>query len=126
MEEQIEKSQNEVKQEKRTDYIDFEDFVKVNLRVGTIKESAAHPDADKLLVLKVDLGEKDIQIVAGIKKIYAPEDLIGQQIVVVENLKPRKLRGVESQGMLLAASNDEEGPILISTQQKIGAGSRVG
>lgn len=113
-------------QTERTDYINFEDFVKINLRIGTIKNAVPHPDADKLLVLKVDLGEKEIQLVAGIRKTYEPETLPGKQIVVVENLKPRKLRGVESQGMLLAASGSDEGPILISPEKSISAGSRVG
>lgn len=126
MEEQKNEQVEEAKVEKRTDLIDFKHFMKLNLKVGTVLSAEAHPNADKLLVLKVDLGEKEIQIVAGIKKTYSPEELVGQQIVVVENLEPRALRGVESQGMLLAASNDDEGPILVAPSKKIASGSRVG
>ena len=106
-------------------YVKIDDFAKLNLRVGTIKEASAHPNADKLVVLKVDLGTKEIQLCAGIKKTYAPETLVGMQIVVIENLEPRPLRGVMSQGMLLAASNDDEGPILLSPAKPIKAGSQV-
>lgn len=103
----------------------IDDFAKLNLRIGTIKEASAHPNADKLVVLKVDLGSKEIQLCAGIKKTYAPESLLGQQIVVIENLAPRPLRGVLSQGMLLAASNDDEGPILLAPAKAIKPGSQV-
>lgn len=97
----------------------------MNLRIGTVLEASAHPNADKLLVLKVDLGTKQIQVCAGIKAAYAPETLIGKQVVVVENLEPRPLRGVLSQGMLLAASGDGEGPILLSPEKPIKAGAQV-
>jgi methionyl-tRNA synthetase len=106
-------------------YLKIEDFAKLNLRVGTIIEASAHPNADKLLVLKVDLGTKQIQVCAGIKTMYAPETLVGKQVVAVENLEPRQLRGVLSQGMLLAASNEGEGPILLSPERPIKSGSQV-
>lgn len=84
--------------------IEYADFAKLALRTGVIVEASRHPNADRLLVLKVDVGEESPrQIVAGIAAVYAPEALVGQRIVVVTNLKPAKLRGVESQGMLLAA-----------------------
>ena len=84
--------------------ITIEQFQQVELRVGTVKEAVAHPKADRLLVLKVDLGTEERQIVAGIRAHYEPEALVGTQVVVVANLATATLRGVESQGMLLAAS----------------------
>lgn len=85
--------------------IPIEDFKKVELKIGKVLEAAPHPNADRLLVLKVDLGNAETrQIVAGIKASYAPEQLVGKTVVVVANLAPAVLRGVESQGMLLAAS----------------------
>jgi methionine--tRNA ligase beta chain len=84
--------------------ITIEQFQQVELRVGTVKEAAPHPNADRLLVLKVDLGTEERQIVAGIRAHYDPATLVGTQVVVVANLAPAMLRGVESQGMLLAAS----------------------
>jgi len=84
--------------------ITIEQFQQVELRVGIVKEAVAHPKADRLLVLKVDLGTEERQIVAGIRAHYEPASLVGTQVVVVANLAPAMLRGVESQGMLLAAS----------------------
>ena len=86
--------------------ITIEQFQQVELRVGIVKEAVAHPKADRLLVLKVDLGTEERQIVAGIRAHYEPESLVGTQVVVVANLAPATLRGVESQGMLLAASSE--------------------
>ena len=83
----------------------FDDFLKLDLRVATIREAAAHPDADRLLVLQVDAGEGQTrQICAGIKAHFEPEALVGRQIVIVANLAPRKIRGQLSNGMLLAGS----------------------
>jgi methionyl-tRNA synthetase len=88
--------------------ITFQDFQKVRLRAGKIVAAEKHPKADRLLVLSVDVGEdQPRQIVAGIATRYAPEDLVGQTVVAVVNLKPAKLRGVESQGMLLAAGEKD-------------------
>lgn len=103
------------------DTIKYEDFAKLDLRVGTILEVSDHPDADKLVVLQVDLGTEKRQIVAGIKKHYTCEHLKGLQIIVVVNLEPRTLRGVMSHGMLLAASDDSN-LSLVTTQQQIVAG----
>lgn len=86
--------------------ITIEQFQQVELRVATVKAAAPHPNADRLLVLTVDLGTEERQIVAGIRAHYDPAALVGTQVVVVANLEPAKLRGVESQGMLLAASAD--------------------
>ena len=84
--------------------IGIEDFAKISLRTGQVLSAEPHPDADRLLVMKVDIGEAEPrQIVAGIRDRFTPEDVVGRQVVVVANLKPANLRGVESQGMLLAA-----------------------
>lgn len=85
--------------------ITYDDFVKLDLRVGTVLECSDHPNADKLLVAKVDLGPDGVrQIVAGLRGPYQAADLVGKQIIVVANLAPRVMRGLESQGMLLAGS----------------------
>ncbi|MCK4248411.1 MAG: methionine--tRNA ligase subunit beta [Candidatus Omnitrophica bacterium] len=104
--------------------VSFKDFEKLNLRTAKILEVTEHPDADKLYVLKIDLGTETRQIVAGIKLHYQAEELIGRQIVVVENLAPATIRGVESQGMLLAAKDDELLTI-ISPEKEIKPGSPV-
>jgi len=85
--------------------ISFNDFKKIDLRVGKIKSIKIHPNADKLYVLVVDLGkgEHDIQLVAGLKDHYKEDELIGKKIIVVRNLEHNVIRGLESQGMLLAA-----------------------
>ena len=104
--------------------INFEEFQKIDLRVGKIIEAEKIEGTDKLLKLKVDLGEEERQLVAGIAKFYQPEDLIGKEIVVVANLEPKTLRGVESQGMLLAA--DVEGkPVLLKPDEEVPPGTKV-
>jgi methionyl-tRNA synthetase len=104
--------------------ITIEDFKKLELRVALIKEVADHPNADRLYVLTVDLGDKTKQLVAGIKKSYTKEELIGRQVVIVDNLEPALLRGVESQGMVLAAS-DENSITVIMPQREMKLGSIV-
>ena len=108
--------------------ITFDDFAKLDLRVATVKEAKAHPNADKLLVLTLDDGtESGRQICAGLRGIYEPEQLVGKQIVIVANLAPRKMRGEISQGMLLAASDDaHEKVVLLTPAGEIKAGSSVG
>lgn len=93
--------------------IEFDDFLKIDLRVGTIVEASIHPNADKLLVLQVDLGCETRQILAGIKAWYAPEDLVGKQVTVCCNLKPRTMRGLESAGMIIAASGDDRKDVVV-------------
>ena len=106
--------------------IQYDDFAKLDLRVGTIKQAEPHPNADKLLVLQVDLGSEQRQIIAGIRGYYEAEALVGRQIVVVANLAPRAMRGLESQGMLLAASNaDRSAVIFVTPEQSIAAGAKV-
>ena len=104
--------------------ITIDDFRKLELKVAEIKEVNDHPNADRLYVLTVDLGDKTKQLVAGIKLSYAKEQLIGKQVVVVDNLEPAQLRGVESQGMLLASS-DETGIAILSPERKMKLGSAV-
>jgi len=84
--------------------ITYDDFVKLDLRVATVVEAADHPNADKLIVLTIDIGGEHRQIIAGIKGYYQAADLVGKQVVVVANLAPRKMRGLDSEGMLLAAT----------------------
>lgn len=91
----------------KVEEITIEDFGKLDIRVGTIKECKKHPKADRLLVSQVDIGWETRQIVSGIAKYYKPEDLVGKKVLVVTNLKPIKLRGELSQGMILAGSNDD-------------------
>jgi methionyl-tRNA synthetase len=107
--------------------IEITDFAKVDLRVGEVRSAERIPKADKLLLLTVDIGEeKPRQILAGIAQYYAPEQLVGRKIVVVANLKPRKLRGHESQGMLLAASVGEEGkPVIATFAEDVPNGARL-
>ncbi len=91
------------------DEIVYEDFEKLDLRVGTILSAEKHPKADKLLIFQVQMGTEKRQIVSGVAEYFKPEDCVGQKVVVVANLKPRKLRGVESKGMLLFADNMVDG-----------------
>ena len=105
--------------------IEYDDFAKVKLRVAKVLVAEKHPNADKLLRLEIDLGDEKRQIVAGIAKTYAPEDLVGKTIIVVANLKPAKLRGLESQGMLLAATSPDGVTRVLTTDEIIPAGSRV-
>jgi methionine--tRNA ligase beta chain len=99
------------------DLIIYEDFKKLDLRVAKILEAERVENSEKLIKLQIDLGEEKRQIVAGIGKFYNPEDLINKQIVVVTNLEPRKLMGEESQGMLLAASDEDQISLLIPDQE---------
>lgn len=94
------------KEEKQEDdnQITIDDFAKIELVVGTVEKCEKHPDADKLLVSQINIGKETRQIVSGIADFYTPEDMIGKKVIVVSNLKPAKLRGVESQGMILAGS----------------------
>ncbi len=112
------------------DTITFDDFAKLDLRVATVVEAEHHPNADRLLKLQVDLGSERRQICAGIKGHYEPADLVGRQIIVVANLAPRKIRGEESNGMLLAASamdgETEKAVVLAGVAQPVPPGSTVG
>lgn len=111
-----------VKEEK--EYITYDDFSRLDLRVAEIVECEKMEKADKLLILKVKLGEEQRTIVAGIAQHYEPAELIGKKVVIVANLQPAKLRGTMSEGMLLAASDDERVEVLM-VQSDIAAGNRV-
>lgn len=91
--------------------IAYDDFAKLDLRVATIVASEPHPNADRLVKLQIDLGGQHRQILAGIRAFYDPASLVGRQIVVIANLEPRTIRGEQSNGMLLAASVQEEGQL---------------
>jgi methionine--tRNA ligase beta chain len=104
--------------------ITIDQFRELELKVGTVTSAEPHPNADRLVVLRVDLGGEERQIVAGIRAYYAPETLVGRQIVVVANLEPATLRGVQSQGMLLAASSGER-VVLVRPDEPVAAGAVV-
>jgi methionyl-tRNA synthetase len=104
--------------------ISFAEFKRMELVVGTVTSVEAHPNADKLYVLRVNLGAEERQLVAGLKGYYTPEQLTGKQIVVVANLQPAKLRGLESRGMLLAAESGGE-VVIISPERPLPPGAKV-
>jgi methionyl-tRNA synthetase len=105
--------------------ISIDDFTKVELRVGQVKTAEKVKNADKLLKLEVDIGTEIRQIVAGIAEVYPPENLIGRKVVIVANLAPRKLRGIESQGMIVAASLADGKPVLASFLEEVPIGARL-
>ena len=92
--------------------ITFDEFKKIEIKTAKILDVKDHPEADRLYIVDVDLGDEKRQIVAGIKKYYTPEELIGKDVAVIVNLEPALIRGVESNGMLLAGSNNEALSIL--------------
>ncbi|MEX0885241.1 MAG: methionine--tRNA ligase subunit beta [Phycisphaeraceae bacterium] len=109
--------------------ISFDDFAKLDLRVATIVEAELHPNADRLLKLQIDLGGERRQLCAGIRGAYEPASLVGRQIIVVANLAPRKIRGEESNGMLLAASvrsEEDERVVLLRPDEPMPPGATVG
>ena len=106
--------------------ITIEQFRNLELRVGTVRAAEPHPNADRLLVLRVDLGGEERQLVAGIRAHYDPAVLVGRQVVVVANLEPAKLRGVESQGMVLAAADEGTNRVvLLRPDETVAAGAVV-
>jgi methionyl-tRNA synthetase len=108
------------------DRITIDDFVKVELRVGQVKSAEKVKGADKLLKLEVDIGSEVRTIVAGIAEKYSPENIIGMKVVIVANLQPRKLRGIESNGMIVAASMGDKGqPVLASFLEDVPVGARL-
>ena len=108
--------------------ITIDEFGAIELRVATVKAAEPHPNADRLLVLKIDIGEpEERQLVAGIRAHYPPQELVGKQIIVVANLQPATLRGMESQGMLLAATDGSNGGVIVlSPEKQVTPGSKVG
>ena len=112
--------------------ITIDDFKKADLRVGKILSAERVEGSEKLIKLSVDIGEKNEtgetaprQIVAGIGKAYEPESLVGMRIIVVANLEYRKLMGLESQGMLLAATTEEGLPVILTTEKEVSSGAKI-
>jgi methionyl-tRNA synthetase len=108
--------------------ITYDDFCKLDLRIATVLAAEPHPNADKLLCLRIDLGAEQRQIIAGLKGHYEPEELVGKQLVVVANLQPRKMRGLESQGMLLAGvtgEGEDMQVVVLTPQRALPAGTGV-
>jgi methionyl-tRNA synthetase len=118
------KKEEQVKNKDEENLISIEDFAKIQFRIAEVLEAEKVKGADKLLKLQIKIGDERRQIVAGIAKHYTPEQLVGKKIVVVANLKPAKLRGIESQGMLLAASEGQN-LTLITVDQDIESGAKV-
>src|SRR6184192_2344005 len=109
-----------------TTTIEYNDFAKLDLRIATVLECKPHTNADKLLVLQIDLGGEKRQICAGLRQFYPPEELVGKQIVVVANLAPRQMRGEISQGMLLAATDPATNRVIfVSPSEPTAVGSKV-
>ncbi len=102
----------------------IDEFQKVDLRVGTVVSAERIEGSEKLLKLSVDIGEPR-QILSGIAKSYAPEDLAGRQVVIAANLEPRTIMGMESQGMILAAHGGNGEPIVLSVEREVPAGSKI-
>jgi methionyl-tRNA synthetase len=107
------------------DKISIDDFAKIELRVGVVKVAERVPKADKLLRLEIDIGTEVRQVLAGIAEAYAPETLVGRKVVIVANLAPRKLRGLESNGMIVAASLEGGKPVLASFLEDVPVGARL-
>lgn len=133
LEEQLKKAKQAKKEEKKVEntvtieQIGIEDFAKVQLKVGKVLECKKVEKADKLLCSQIDVGEETPRtIVSGIAKYYTPEEMVGKQVIVVTNLKPAKLRGIESQGMILCAEDENGELALITPSKSVRAGSEVG
>lgn len=105
--------------------INYEDFKKIELRIAQVLGAERVIGSEKLIKIQVDLGTEKRQIIAGIAKAYEPSTLVGKQVVVITNLEPRSLMGLESQGMVLATSTEAKGPFLLIPDQPIDAGAEV-
>lgn len=105
--------------------ISIDDFAKIELRVGIVKVAERVPKADKLLRLEIDIGTEVRQVLAGIAEAYAPETLVGRKVVIVANLAPRKMRGLESNGMIVAASLEGGKPVLAGFLEDVPIGARL-
>lgn len=104
--------------------ISLDDFKKIELKVGTVLEVERVEGSEKLLKLKVDLGSEQRQILSGIAKFYPPESLVNKQIIVIANLQPRTMMGLESQGMVLAADTPD-GPVILIPEKEVLAGAGI-
>jgi methionyl-tRNA synthetase len=117
--------EKEVQAKPAKDEITFDDFMKVDIRTGTILEAEVVPKTKKLLKLKIDTGIDQRTVVSGIAEFYKPEDIIGKKVSILVNLAPRKLRGIESQGMILMAEDAEGRLCFVSPTEDISNGSEV-
>ena len=124
IEERLERQRRKEKESVEEQFITIDDFAKIKFKVAEVVEAKEHPKADKLLILQLKVGNERRQVVAGIKKYYKPEELVGKKVVIVANLKPIKLRGEESNGMILAAEKDGE-LTLLSTLEDIDSGAII-
>ena len=124
LESRIMKEKKEEKEDIKEE-VTIDDFDKLDIRVAEVVDVEDHPNADKLFVLKLKVGDMDRQVVSGIKDYYKKEDLIGKKVLMIVNLKPIKLRGVESKGMILAAEDDEKNLSLASTLADLKSGAKI-
>ena len=111
------------KKEEPVELIDIEDFTKIKLVVGEVLKCCPHPNANKLLVSQINIGSKTIQVVSGIADYYKTDEMVGKKVIVVSNLKPVTLRGVLSEGMILAGSNKKMLEVL--SVEKLRAGDQI-
>jgi methionyl-tRNA synthetase len=109
------------------EYVSYEEFKKMDIRIGTIKEIEPVPDTDKLLKCMIDFGEEELrQIISGIREYYPEfEKLIGKQVLYIVNLEPRTIKGLESKGMLMAIDGKEGSPVFLIPEQEVAPGTRV-
>ena len=107
------------------DTVKFDDFAKLDIRIGTIVSAEKVPETDKLLRLEIDFGEEKRQLVAGIAETYSADELVGKQLPVLVNLETKKIRGLESQGMILAVVIDNKA-VLLHPEKPVPKGSKVG
>jgi methionyl-tRNA synthetase len=109
------------------EYVSYEEFKKMDIRIGTIKEIEPVPDTDKLLKCMIDFGEEELrQIISGIREYYPEfEKLIGKQVLYIVNLEPRTIKGLESHGMLMAVDGKEGSPVFLIPEQEVAPGTRV-
>ncbi len=126
MDEKVEEKKEEAVEEvEEIEEITIDEFAKMKLRLAQIIKCEDHPKADELLVLTLDFGDEVRQVVSGIKEFYKAEDLVGKKVVAVVNLKPVKLRGIESKGMILAAEDSEGKLSLLTTLEDLEIGATV-
>ncbi len=109
-----------------SDVIEYSDFAKVRLKVGKVLEAEPVPNSRKLIRLIVDLGDEKRQIIAGLAKWYKPDYFVGKNVVVVANLKPKKMAGLVSQGMILAAGcGEDDTPVLLTVEKEVKPGTEI-
>jgi methionine--tRNA ligase beta chain len=105
--------------------INYEEFKKIELKAAKVLEAERIEGSEKLLKMKLSIGTEERQLVAGIAKAYAPEEMVGKTIIIVANLEPRKLMGFESQGMILAAHGEDGAPVILLPEKEVSPGSDI-